>query len=67
MRGDSPQGEQKNDGPRRPSGRTVLIVALIVLGLGYVLAVKLREMGRLQDCIMSGRRDCAPVSRSQSE
>jgi hypothetical protein len=36
-----------------------------MVGLGYFLAIKLRDMGRIQDCVMSGRTNCAPVSGGQ--
>jgi hypothetical protein len=45
-----------------PSARTLLIAALIMVALGYFLSVKLREMSRIQDCAMSGRTNCAPIS-----
>jgi hypothetical protein len=37
----------------------LVVVALIVLGL--VLVKVLGEAGRLQDCAMAGRTNCAPV------
>ncbi len=63
----SPRDEQPEIGKRPPersgpSPKTLLIAALLVIGLGYFLTVKLREMSRIQDCVMSGRTNCAPVS-----
>jgi hypothetical protein len=62
----SPRDEQPETGKRPqhrgPSPGTLLIAALLVIGLGYLLTVKLREMSRIQDCVMSGRTNCAPVS-----
>ncbi len=43
----------------------LLVVAVLVVG-GYFLAVKLRDVGRLQDCLMQGRTNCAPISRGSS-
>jgi hypothetical protein len=40
----------------------LLIAAVLVIGLGYFLSMKLRDMGRIQDCAMSGRTNCAPIS-----
>jgi hypothetical protein len=68
MRGDLSQDDEQPDlghgaEPRGGvSGRTLLIAAVIMVAVGYGLAVKLREMGRIQDCVMSGRTNCAPVS-----
>jgi len=70
MRGETPQGDEhgeeqgdhRPDQPAGPSGKTLLIAALVVVALGYFLSVKLHEMGRLQDCVMSGRRNCASAA-----
>lgn len=63
----SPRDEQPEIGrhpPERsgPSPGTLLIAALVMIGLGYFLVIKLRDMSRIQDCVMSGRTNCAPVS-----
>ena len=61
MRGDGgPDGEK-----RGPSARAMLIAAILFVGLGYYLAVKLHEQSKLQDCLMSGRTNCAPISGDQ--
>ena len=53
---------ERSEGRRGPSPVTLLVAVVVMVGLGYFLAVKLREMGRIQDCVMSGRTNCAPVS-----
>jgi hypothetical protein len=53
-----PQSGQRDHGPS-PLVMLAVVVALVVGG--YFLAVKLKEMGRIQDCAMSGRTNCAPV------
>jgi hypothetical protein len=40
----------------------MLVVAILVVVGGYFLSVKLKEMGRMQDCVMSGRSNCAPIT-----
>lgn len=45
-----------------PSAVTLLVVAFLLVVGGYLLSVKLAEMSRLQDCVMSGRTNCAPVA-----
>ncbi len=52
--------------PPPPDGRRgavigLLVVVLVVLG-GLALAHVLRSMSRVQDCVMSGRTNCAPIS-----
>ena len=56
--------EQEHEPNRPPPRGTILIVALVLLIGGYFLTMKLREQGRLQDCIMSGRTNCAPIDSS---
>jgi hypothetical protein len=53
-----PRHGERDHGPS-PVVMLAVVVALVVGG--YFLAVKLKEMGRIQDCAMSGRTNCAPV------
>jgi len=67
MRGDTDQdgdnpGAEHGSGSRRPSARTLLIAAIILVVGGYFLTVKLRDLARIQDCVASGRTNCAPIS-----
>ena len=59
---DEPDIERSSEGRHGPSPVTLLVAIVLMVGLGYFLTVKLREMGRIQDCVMSGRTNCAPVS-----
>ncbi len=59
---EEPGTERPSEGRRSPSPATLLIAFLVMIGLGYFLTAKLREMSRIQDCVMSGRTNCAPVS-----
>jgi hypothetical protein len=54
-----------DDDPEEPDRRPgallrLLIVLLLVIG-GLVLVHVLRNMSQLQDCVMSGRTNCAPI------
>jgi hypothetical protein len=72
MRGDQPAGDEQPDleGPAPsppdqsggPSARTLLVAAVVMVALGYFLVIKLRDMSRLQECVMSGRTNCAPIA-----
>ena len=57
--------EERRPDPRAPASRRAallgLLVALLVIVLGLVLVRVLGDSGRLQDCAMSGRTNCAPV------
>jgi len=44
-----------------PPPMTMLVVVLVLLVGGWFLANKLVESSRLQDCMMSGRRNCVTI------
>jgi hypothetical protein len=62
---EEPEIERSFPERRGPSPVTLLVAVVLMVGLGYFLAIKLRDMGRIQDCVMSGRTNCAPVSGGQ--
>jgi hypothetical protein len=39
-----------------------LAVVVILAGLGWLLVRELQAKSKLEDCMLSGRRDCAPIS-----
>jgi hypothetical protein len=43
-----------------------LAVILILLAAGMVLVHILRGTSRIQDCVMSGRTNCAPIDQPTS-
>ena len=56
--------DPRDDGPGPDSRRPALIGLAIVLALvvaGYFLMTALRQNASLEDCLMSGRRNCAPI------
>ncbi|MEA2753970.1 MAG: hypothetical protein QOJ54_259 [Aliidongia sp.] len=38
-----------------------LAMALALVVIGFFLSLKLTEAARIEDCLLSGRRDCAPI------
>jgi hypothetical protein len=56
--------DNRNDddggGNRRGALIGLLITALIVVA-GYWLMTSLRNQGKVEDCLMSGRSNCAPI------
>jgi hypothetical protein len=54
-------GELEPDSRRAAVIGLVVTAALIVLGL--ILVKVLGDAGRLQDCVLSGRTNCAPVDQ----
>lgn len=52
------------DNSRRGPLIALLIVAVLFI-IGWVLARELYANGRLEDCLLSGRTNCAPVQSPQ--
>lgn len=53
----------ENSAPPTPGGPRLthlLIIALLVIG-GLLLVHMLRNAAQLQDCLLSGRTNCAPI------
>ncbi len=52
----------RDDGPdsRRPAVIGLAVVLVLVVA-GYFLMTALRHNANLEDCLMSGRRNCAPI------
>jgi hypothetical protein len=63
-RTDEPGSPRARD-PRWAALVGLLIALLLVLG-GLFLIRELGRAGRLQDCVMSGRTDCAPINPSSA-
>ena len=57
--------------PRPPDPRRTAVIGLIVIVLlviaGLFLTHALRDMSRLQDCVMQGRTNCAPIESSSQQ
>jgi hypothetical protein len=50
---------------RRPAVIGLALVLLLVIG-AYFLVTALRKNSDLEDCLMSGRRNCAPIEAPSS-
>jgi len=59
------QPEQRSaDQPAGTSNRrniVGLVVVVILAGLGWLLVHELQAKSKLEDCLLSGRRDCEPI------
>ncbi|MBR0950829.1 hypothetical protein [Bradyrhizobium canariense] len=57
-------GEKPKPRPKRQSGDNRrgaiagLIIAIVILGVGWWLARDLTSASKMQDCLMSGRSNC---------
>jgi len=54
-----PEHEPEPDS-RRPA-LIGLVVVLVLVVISYFLVTALRRNADLEDCLMSGRRNCAPI------
>jgi flagellar basal body-associated protein FliL len=56
-----PDDQEPTEEERRRSNLILLIVAVVVVVLGVYLVNWLVEQRKLQECLESGRRNCAPI------
>ena len=57
---DKKSGDEES-GSRRGAVAALVVVVLVVLG-GLWLSSRLRADNRIQDCVMAGRTNCAPLA-----
>jgi hypothetical protein len=53
-----------NEPPEPDSRRGALIglvITLLIVVAGYYLVTALRQQGKMEDCLMAGRSNCAPI------
>ncbi len=62
---DEPENRRAPD-PRVPALIGLLVTVLLVLG-GVLLIHVLGRAARLQDCVMSGRTNCAPIDPASED
>jgi hypothetical protein len=60
-----PPREPDDDGGNRRGAVIGLLITLLLVVAGYYLMTSLREQGRLEDCLMSHRTNCAPLDTSK--
>jgi hypothetical protein len=64
---DPPPGPLPPTPDREPPNRRIAMMAIlviIVIGIaGWWISTELRHASSIQDCVMQGRRNCAPVNR----
>jgi hypothetical protein len=57
--GETPKSPQKpQSGDNRRGAIAGLIIAIVILGVGWWLARNLTAASKMQDCLMSGRTNC---------
>ena len=48
--------------PSRPRALAALLLLLALVAGGWLLARHLHEVARTEECLMAGRRNCAPIA-----
>jgi hypothetical protein len=57
--------EDDDDGSNSSNRPLIALAFLVVLAIGgWLLISKLMDANKLQDCVMSGRKNCAPIDES---
>ena len=56
----SRRGDRHDTPQRRMASLFVLLVVLSLAGAGWLVVRQLMADARLQDCVMSGRKNCVP-------
>lgn len=55
-----PDDDGHDPDSRRPAVLGLIVVAVLMIA-GYLLFTALRQNAQLEDCLMAGRRNCAPI------
>ncbi len=55
------EGEKYASPGKSPFHPFALVVILVLVVGGYFLMTWLRDTSKMQDCIMAGRKNCAPI------
>ena len=59
----APHDTAAEDQPPRRGALIALIVVVVLVAGGFWLSRALHHSGRVQDCVMAGRTNCAPVGQ----
>jgi hypothetical protein len=69
--GEGPGGAGEPERPE-PAGKRygpliALAVVVLLAGVGWIVVQRLMTMSRMEDCAMSGRKNCAPIDTGSLE
>jgi predicted negative regulator of RcsB-dependent stress response len=53
--------DEDDDGARQRSFVMALAAVVVIVVLGFLLVWKMWQNEKLQECLLTGRRDCAPI------
>jgi hypothetical protein len=61
---EKPTSDDDEDRPS-PFGWFPVVMLILLVGGGLFLMFELRDASNLQDCVQSGRKNCAPIDTSE--
>lgn len=61
MTQDGPSEPRETDRERRLGNLVLLLVFVLLVGAGIWIANVMLDVRKTQDCVASGRRNCAPI------
>jgi hypothetical protein len=53
--------DDRASGPRRHVLLVAMAIIVVLAGVGWLIVRQLMADSKLQDCVMSGRKNCAPL------
>lgn len=53
--------DRENESPNRRGPLIALLVIVVLFVIGWVLTRELYSNGKLEDCLLAGRTNCAPI------
>jgi hypothetical protein len=56
-----PADEDRDEGAAHPFGLFPIIMLIVLVAAGLFVMFELRDVSNIQDCVQSGRRNCAPI------
>ncbi len=59
----TPDPNPDDEAPSRRGALIALLVVIVLVVGGIFLSQTLHGVGRIQDCVMAGRNNCAPVEK----
>ena len=57
----APPGDDDDDENRQWNNALVFVAVIVIVVIACVVLWKMREQEKMQACLITGRRDCAPA------